>query len=127
MFNYYPYQNPYQGYNQFNQPVPQVQSMQPKTNKIWVTSVEDALAKSVELNSEYVYLHQDKPLLIEVRTDNQGRKTTRVLEMKDYIEQSKPENNVGNNFPTREEFNGLKAEFQALKDKLGKETKEITE
>lgn len=120
MYNNYPYQNPYQGYmNQYQQPVQQV--FQPKTNKVWVTSVEDALAKSVELNSEYIYLHQDKPLLIEVRTDGQGRKTTRVMELKDYVEQPKPETATPNNFPTREEFEGLKAEIQALKSKLDKD------
>lgn len=117
MYNNYPYQSPYQGYmNQF-----QPQVLQPKTNKVWVTSLEDAMARSVEPNSEYIYLHQDKPLLIEVRTDSQGRKTTRVMELKDYVEQPKPEMAMPNNFPTREEFDGLKAEIQALKERLPKD------
>lgn len=118
MFNNNPYQQPnYQGYyNNYQQ-----QAFQPKTNKVWVTSLEDAMARSVEPNSEYIYLHQDKPLLIEVKTDSQGRKTTRVMELKDYVEQPKPEMPMPNNFPTREEFNGLKAEIQALKEKFNKD------
>lgn len=119
MFNSFPYQQPnYQGY--YNNYQPQVQP-QLKTNKVWVTSLEDAMARSVEPNSEYIYLHQDKPLLIEVRTDGQGRKTTRVMELKDYVEQIKTETTMPNNFPTREEFEGLKAEIQALKNKLEKD------
>lgn len=119
MFNNYPYQQPnYQGY--YNNYQQQVQP-QLKTNKVWVTSLEDAMARSVEPNSEYIYLHQDKPLLIEVKTDSQGRKTTRVMELKDYVEQPKAETTMPNNFPTREEFNGLKAEIQALKEKFNKD------
>ena len=119
MYNNYPYQNPYQGYiNQYQQPQ---QVIQPKTNKVWVTSLEDAMAKPVEPNSEYVYLHQDKPLLIEVITDGQGRKATRVMELKPYVEQPKTETPTPNNFPTREEFDGLKAEIQALKERLSKD------
>ena len=123
MYNNFPYQQPnYQGYyNNYQQQSQQVQPLPPKTNKIWVTSLEDALAKSVEPNSEYVYLHQDQPLLIEVKTDLQGRKTTRVMELKDYVVQPKPENTMPNDFPTREEFDGLKAEIQALKEKLPKD------
>lgn len=118
MFNNYPYQQPnYQGY--YNNYQQQVQP-QPKTNKVWVTSLEDAMARSVEPNSEYIYLHQDKPLLIEVKTDGQGRKTTRVMELKDYVEQPKHETAMPN-FPTREEFDGLKAEIQALKERLPKD------
>ena len=115
--NNYPYQNPYHGYmNHFQQPIQQI-----KTNKVWVISLEDAMARSVDPNSEYIYLHQDKPLLIEVKTDMQGKKTARVMELKDYIEQPKPENTIPNDFPTREEFDGLKAEIQAIKGKLSKD------
>lgn len=121
MYNYNPYQSMYQGYYANYQPTQSVQASQPKTNKIWVTSLEDAMSKPVEPNSEYIYLHQDKPLLIEVRTDNQGRKSTRVLELKAYVEETKPETIMPNNFPTREEFEGLKAEIQALKERLPKD------
>lgn len=121
MYNYNPYQSMYQGYYGNYQPTQSVQASQPKTNKIWVTSLEDAMSKPVEPNSEYIYLHQDKPLLIEVITDNQGRKSTRVLELKAYVEETKPETIMPNNFPTREEFEGLKAEIQALKERLPKD------
>jgi hypothetical protein len=118
MYNNYSYQNPYQGYmNQYQQ----VQQPQLKTNKVWVTSLEDAMARSVEPNSEYIYLHQDKPLLIEVRTDGQGRKTTRVMELKDYVEQPKPENTMPNNFPTRQEFEVLQGKIKALEERLPKD------
>ena len=121
MFNNNPYQQPnYQGYyNNYQQ-----QAFQPKTNKVWVISLEDAMARSVEPNSEYIYLHQDKPLLIEVKTDSQGKKTARVMELKDYVEQPKPEMDMSNNFPTREEFEVLQGKIKALEDKV---TKDIVE
>lgn len=118
MYNNYGY--PY-GYLNYQQPQQQHQIQQPlppKSNKIWVTSLEDALARAVEPNSEYIYLHQDQPLLIEVKTDIQGKKVTRVLELKDYVQHSVPQNVVANDFPTREEFDGIKAEIQALKQKI---------
>ena len=43
------------------------------------------------------------------------------MELKDYVEQPKPENTMPNNFPTREEFEVLKGEIQALKERLPKD------
>jgi hypothetical protein len=119
MYNNYSYQNPYQGYmNQYQQ----VQQPQLKTNKVWVTSLEDAMARSVEPNSEYIYLHQDKPLLIEVKTDMQGKKTARVLELKDYVEKPneppKPKKVISKDFASKEDLEALKSEIQTLKDKV---------
>lgn len=53
------FQQPYQPqpYQQFQ---PQ-QAAQPKTNKVFVTSLDDALSRVCEPNSEMLYLHQDEP------------------------------------------------------------------
>lgn len=121
MYNNFSYPYGYMN-NNYQSPYQQTQITQLKTNKIWVTSLEDALSKSVEPNSEYIYLHQDKPLLIEVKTDMQGKKTTRVLELKDYVEKpnepSKPKKTPSKEFVSKEELDDLKAEIQALKDKI---------
>lgn len=53
---------------QFGQPmnqwIPQL-----KTNKILVTSLEEAIAKSNDRHSEYYYFDQSKPVFYIVRTD----------------------------------------------------------
>ena len=61
----------YGGYMQQPQPQPQPsmqmqQAIPVKTNKIFITSIEDAMARYAEPNSEIVYLHQDKPILVDL-------------------------------------------------------------
>lgn len=48
---------------------------QPNTNKIYVTSLEDALNRMSPRNSEMVYFHQDANEFYVVKTDADGRKT----------------------------------------------------
>ena len=50
--------------------VPQV-----KTNKILVTSLEEAISKSGERHSEMYYYDQNKPVIYVVRTDMNGVKS----------------------------------------------------
>lgn len=57
------------------------QQMPLRTNKIFVTSIEEAMSKYADPNTEIVYYHQDKPMLIEVKTDIQGRKTCNVFDL----------------------------------------------
>lgn len=48
---------------------------QPNTNKIYVTSLDDALNRMAPKNSEMVYFHQDANEFYVVKTDADGRKT----------------------------------------------------
>lgn len=130
------YPNGYSPYNQnngFNQP----QQQTVKTNHIYVTSLEDALARSVEPNSEIVYLHQDKPLLYNVRTDMMGKKTYTVLELKppvaENITETKTE--IQSEVPTidtsmfvsKKEFEDFKATVQPLIDRINKSKEKAVE
>lgn len=63
--------------------VPSAVSM-PRTNKIYVTSFEEAMSKYAEPNSIMVYLHQNQPIFYEVTTDQYGRKTGTTYEYKIY-------------------------------------------
>lgn len=61
--------------NQFNQNWPnQFAWQRPSTNVILVTGIEEALMKSTERNSDYVYFNQDKPVFYRVKVDGEGRK-----------------------------------------------------
>jgi hypothetical protein len=71
---------PYNAYSQFNNGYtqPQMQAFpqqQFQTNKIFVTSLEEALARPAEPNTEIIYLHQTEPLLFQISTDLQRKKT----------------------------------------------------
>lgn len=48
---------------------------QPNTNKIYVTSLEDALNRAASRGSEMVYFHQDNNEFYVVKTDMDGRKS----------------------------------------------------
>ena len=50
-------------------------SSQPSTNKIYVTSLEDALNRAAPRCSELVYFHQDANEFYVVKTDVDGRKS----------------------------------------------------
>lgn len=76
-YNYYG--NPTQANSWMQQqPQPQygyVQQYKPVTNVSIVTSLEEALIKTTERNSDMVHFHQDKNEFYRVKVDNEGRKS----------------------------------------------------
>lgn len=132
MNNYYPYTNnnyyqpPYMNGFQ-NQQVQQQAPVQPqapfRTNKVFVTSLDDALSRYAEPNSDMIYLHQDENLLFEIKTDMQGRKVYKALKFEEYSPQPNTPTEETNNYVTREEFEKLQAEINSLKSK--RKSKEI--
>jgi len=116
------YNTPYNG-NFQPQMSQQVQPAQMRTNKIFVTSLEDALNRYAEPNTIMVYRHQDERFEYEIITDSQGKKTYKTLQLGDYTASQ------GGVQPTQtqisvEEFNGLKGRIKALEDEILKKYKE---
>ena len=62
----------------------QSQPPQMRTNKIFVTSLEDALNRYAEPNTIIVYRHQDEKFEYEIMTDIQGKKTYKTLQLAEY-------------------------------------------
>ena len=91
----------------------------PKTNKIFVTSVEEAMARAVEPNTELIYLHQDQPLLIEVYTDAQGKKTPQLFDIVPHKAQETAKADMSK-YVTTEQFDGVMGEINGLKEQLAK-------
>ena len=60
----------YGGYTPPVQPQPRL-----ITNAIFVTSLEEALIKTTERNSDMIYFHQDKNEFYRVKVDMEGRKS----------------------------------------------------
>lgn len=79
-------QNPHNGVAQQYQQQQQ-NVMPPKTNMPLVTSLMDALNKTVEPNTTIYYADQDQPLIYLVSMDMQGRKTSRTFKVEDVTEQ----------------------------------------
>ncbi len=112
---------PYNTYPQFNNGYaqPQMQTVpQPQfqTNKIFVTSLEEALARPAEPNTEIIYLHQTEPLLFQISTDLQRKKTALTFRL--VAEEDKK--NVPVDCVSR-------AEFEEYKKKVDEFIKGVTE
>lgn len=112
---------PYMG--NYQPQMAQPQPAQMRTNKIFVTSLEDALNRYAEPNTIMVYRHQDERFEYEITTDNQGKKTYKTLQLGDYST-IQGEKQVMPNTISTEEFNGLKERIKALEDEVLKKYKE---
>lgn len=52
-----------------------VSSLPPMTNMTFVTSIEEALFKATQRNSDCVFFDQDKPIFYRVKVDADGKKS----------------------------------------------------
>lgn len=115
--------------NYYQQPVmaqPQQQVAPPKTNKLFVTSLDDALSRPSERNSVMIYLHQDEPLLFEIVTDLYGKKSVTAYSIK--VAENKPVQDKSaidiSVFATREELSALQEKISAITAMLEKPAKQ---
>lgn len=105
---------------------PQMAQQQPaqmRTNKIFVTSLEDALNRYAEPNTVMVYRHQDEKFEYEIMTDGYGKKSYKTLQLTDY---SAPQNEKQVQTPiiSSEELTSLKSRIKALEDEVLKKYKD---
>lgn len=117
---------------QNNQQAQQMQ-MQPynnipvKTNKLFVTSVDEAINRSTEFNTETIYFHQDLPIMYEVAVDGKGRKEVYTYDVKT---QNNPQQNKEvdgksqeidtSAFVTVKDFNRLQDDYNLLNQRFEK-------
>ncbi len=94
-----------------------------KTNKIYVTSLEDALNRYAEPNTIMIYRNQDEKFEYEIVTDSQGRKSYKTLELGAYSV-TQVEKKVETPIISREEFDGVKGRVEALEAEILKKYKE---
>lgn len=100
----------------------QAQPPQMRTNKIYVTSLEDALNRYAEPNTIIVYRHQDEKLEYEIMTDIQGKKSYKVLKLSDFTP-TQGEKAQGTPIIPNDELDGLKSRIKALEDEILKNKK----
>lgn len=100
------YQQPQSVPNYAPQP-PQQATLPLTSNKTYVASMEDAISRTTMPNSEMLYVHQDKPQIIQIKTDMQGKKTAQVFDITVHKDELAPENQPPVDYVTREEYNKL--------------------
>lgn len=70
---------------------PQTQSAQQmNTNKIYVTGIDDARARQLPPNSDYIFLDNDKPLLYRKTVDATGKMEIKAFKISEYTETEVP-------------------------------------
>lgn len=112
--------------NGYNQPIngTQAQPMVNMPNKIYVTSVQDALSRFSSPNTTLSYTTQDEKFDIEVFTDLQGKKTYQMFERKPYNYNSANQTNEqSNNYVTKDYMQNLE---KTINDKLSEFAQQIT-
>lgn len=94
------------------------QSVMPvKTNMPLVTSLLDALNRTIEPNTNTYYADQDNPLIYLVSMDMQGRKTSRTFKVEDITEQvnETPKQTISpevlTNYATKDDLKAFKDEI----------------
>ena len=66
---------------------PQTQSAQQmNTNKIYVTGIDDARARQLPPNSDFIFLDNDKPLLYRKTVDATGKMEIKTFKISEYTE-----------------------------------------
>lgn len=134
---YMPYSTPYNGYNnnQGNytgqapfapqngnyapQTPTQQQPAQMNTNKIYVTGIDDARARQLPPNSDFIFLDNDKPLLYRKTVDATGKMEIKAFKISEYTETeaapaSAPAVDMSQ-FVSVEEFKNVQTEMGRIK------------
>ena len=132
---YMPYSTPYSGYNnnqgnytgqapfapQGANYAPQMQSQQQpaqmNTNKIYVTGIDDAKARQLPPNSDFIFLDNDKPLLYRKTVDATGKMEIKAFKISEYTEtEAAPPPTVDmTQFVSVEEFKTVQTEMGRIK------------
>lgn len=69
-----------------SQPQSQQQPAQMNTNKIYVTGIDDARARQLPPNSDFIFLDNDKPLLYRKTVDATGKMEIKAFKISEYTE-----------------------------------------
>lgn len=120
--NYGGYNQPY-GYGNPYQAQQTIQPPQMRTNKIFVTSLEDALNRYADPNTIIIYRHQDEKFEYEITTDGFGKKTYKTLELRPYSAQQS-ESKGDTSIILKEELDGVKSRLDSLEKEVLKQYKE---
>lgn len=118
----------YHTQQQYGYPQAQTQyqsQTQPVTNKIYVTSLEDAMARFSNPNSIMEYTLQDESMKFEITTNAVGKKEYKVFKMVESKPEEKAKSVDMSNYITIEQFNALQGKIKALEEALYSNSKGV--
>lgn len=90
-------------------PVPQQQS---PTNKLYANGIEDVKNRPMPLNSDYIFLDNDKPLVYRKVVDATGKMSVETFKILPYEGDIQQEEYV-----LRSEFEALKKDIESIRSK----------
>ena len=98
---------------------PQQQTSQMNTNKIYETGIDDARARQLPPNSDFIFLDNDKPLLYRKTVDATGKMEIKAFKISEYTETeaapaSAPAVDMSQ-FVSVEEFKNVQTEMGRIK------------
>lgn len=98
------------------QPAPVAQPTQPlQHNKIYVTSLDDAMARFSSPNTIITYTLQDESTEFEITTDLSGKKYPKIFTRTEKTGQETAKQPAVD-YVTREEFEGIQGKIRALEE-----------
>jgi hypothetical protein len=115
----------YPGYTSpvYQQTTPQ--SVQTNTNKIYATGIEDVRSRQLPVNSDFIFLDNDKPLIYRKTTDSTGKMDVQVFKIVPYQEEEKIQPVVDlSGYVSIKDFERLEQQFIEFKQSF--ETPKIT-
>lgn len=99
----------------------QQQPPQMNTNKIYVTGIEDARARQLPPNSDFIFLDNDKPLLYRKTVDATGKMEIKAFKISEYTETEAPASAHAvdlSQFVSVEEFKNVQTEMGRIKQTI---------
>lgn len=112
--NYLGQNSNYNNYTAPQTPVYQPTPPQFMTNKIYVTSVDDALSRFANPNTITAYFLQDESAIFEVTTDIQGKKKVKIRTLTDREADRDEKEASSIEYITRSEFEDLRGKIDGI-------------
>lgn len=123
------YSNPYStygyGYQQQPQQQMQQQNTQINTNKIYVSGIDEVRQRQLPNGSDMLFLDNDKPIIYQKIVDGKGQFEVKAFTITPYsaVETTKDSQSVDlSDYAKTSDLEPIKAELQAIKEKLGGKT-----
>lgn len=91
------------------------QQGQVNTNKIYVTGIDDARARQLPPNSDFIFLDNDKPLLYRKTVDATGKMEIKAFKISEYTETEAAPAGDMSQYVSAEEFKSMQTEVGRIK------------
>lgn len=119
--------NPYSPYGYGYQQPQQMQNAQINTNKIYVSGIEEVRQRQLPNGSDMLFLDNDKPLLYQKIVDGKGQFEVKAFTITPYLPQEPTKETHAvdlSSYAKTSDLEPIKAELQAIKEKLNGNEKE---